>query len=678
MKHLKKICIIAIIALLLELIVFQVNSFCLIGKDAETEILNIENANLIGIEKYNDGYYIVSNEASIEFKGLNKEIKTIYFNIDSSRALLDTRIFYTDNTQKYYNEEYDLVRTKTVVEDVERTKYFVCHFSGKVGDLKFTIYNAKDTQIDSATIKINETVPYEINLVRLAVIFGVMLVIYLLFAIKEFSMPYDKKSSKHVFILQVTTFLFIILLSVYMINGQEKENLEFSRNIIDPYTGLMVDALEKGQVYLDYEPSEELKNLENPYDYTQRTKEGVSYLYDFAYYDGNYYVYFSILPIITLFLPFKIITGYYFPIGIACLIYAIIGAIYASLFTKEVLTKCFPKISVRKLVLGILFILFSSFLLFNVAFSRIYEMVAILGFALVMAGGFYFVTAFKKEKSNYLKLALSCTLLALAVSARPNLIFISLLIIPTLIEKIHQHIKQKEYKNLAKTLAAVAIPYTIIGMFIMFYNYIRFENPLEFGAQYQLTSNDMGKLGYRISTIPIGLWHYLWNPFQIDATFPFIYPIDSTPLYVGFYGSGCKGVGIFALNKIMYLLFLFPIFKDKMKRENKLTTKIILHLIITGLLMVAIITIMAASYGRYSLDFAWMFSLATLLFAIWIGDKIKENEFASKLYKTIVFILLASSFILNSLLSVSSEKPSFKIYNPVKYYELHSSICFWE
>lgn len=409
---------------------------------------------------------------------------------------------------------------------------------------------------------INTPVPYQVVWQRLLIVFGSVVAIYLLFSLPIFKQSYNEKNGMHVFLLQAVTILFALLVGVYSVQGGN-ELEAFSKQGTDAYTGLMVDALIQGQVHLTHEPSEELKQMENPYDYSARTNKKIDYLYDFAYYNGNYYVYFSILPIITLFLPFKLLTDYYFPIALACLLYAIIGVIYTSLFTKEVLKRHFPNITVRNIILGVLFMLFSSFLLFNIALSRIYEMVSILGYALVMAGSYYFLKSQTKEKVRYGYLALACTLLAMAVSARPNLLFISLLIVPTLIRRLTEFIQKKESKEIIKLIASVAIPYAVIGMGIMIYNYLRFDSIFEFGARYQLTSNDMGKLGYRLSTVPIGMWHYLWNPFQILGTFPFIYTVDSNPLYVGFYGSGCKGArSICAKPNNVYIIPITILFKE--------------------------------------------------------------------------------------------------------------------
>lgn len=130
MKQLKAIGCIAIFSLFLELIVFQINSFHLWGKDANYQELVLKNASITGMEANQDGSYnVLQSEASIEFKDLETNIETIYFDIEGTANTFETRIFYTDETAQYYNTEYDLVRTKMVAPEIERTKYFTCHFS---------------------------------------------------------------------------------------------------------------------------------------------------------------------------------------------------------------------------------------------------------------------------------------------------------------------------------------------------------------------------------------------------------------------------------------------------------------------------------------------------------------------------------------------------------------------
>lgn len=503
-----------------------------------------------------------------------------------------------------------------------------------------------------------------------------MLSVYLLFNLKTFDEIYDKNNPTHKYILQLIGVLFVFLVYVYAINGAGR--FEFSKTQGDIYNKTLVDSLINGKVNLDIEPTEELMNMEDPYDFTAREHENVGYLYDYAYYNGNYYVYFSVLPALTLFLPFKLITGYYLPISFACFIYGAIGAVFTLLFTKDILKKLFPNITFRWVTFGALFMMFSNFVLFNVTTSRVYELVSLMGYMLVMIGMYFVLKAWYEDKTNYKYLSIGCLSLALAVWARPNLLIVSLLLVPIGIEKLINLLKNKQNKEILKLILSVAIPYLIVAVGVMIYNYLRFDSIFEFGARYQLTSNNMGKLGYRISTIPIGIWHYLFNPFQMLATFPFIHSVDSNPLYIGYYGSTLKGVGIFSLNIVMYSLFLLPLLRKRIQQKNKRIWNTIIAITIVGITMMIAVILCAASYGRYSLDFAWMFVLSTILILLCIYDFIKEHDFAKKIFEIVVGACIILSIFFNSLESINSERNFFKVFNNTRYHKVKSSICFWE
>ena len=69
------------------------------------------------------------------------------------------------------------------------------------------------------------------------------------------------------------------------------------------------------------------------------------------------------------------------------------------------------------------------------------------------------------------------------------------------------------------------IPAAVIGLLLATYNYIRFDNPLEFGFRYG--QNVFFGSGDRIAALqfirPNLKWYYLTPP-TITAEFPFIFP----------------------------------------------------------------------------------------------------------------------------------------------------------
>lgn len=72
----------------------------------------------------------------------------------------------------------------------------------------------------------------------------------------------------------------------------------------------MAESILNGHLYLEYEDIDQrLVSMKNPYDPRAREEAGVYYHWDHAYYKGQYYMYFGIVPVFLLFLPYRILTG---------------------------------------------------------------------------------------------------------------------------------------------------------------------------------------------------------------------------------------------------------------------------------------------------------------------------------------------------------------------------------
>ena len=82
---------------------------------------------------------------------------------------------------------------------------------------------------------------------------------------------------------------------------------------------MLAQAMAKGQLYLEEEPPQWLKDMDDPYDKGARDEAqketGEPYLFDVAYHDGHYYVYFGVVPVLLFYLPFYLLTGRQFPHG---------------------------------------------------------------------------------------------------------------------------------------------------------------------------------------------------------------------------------------------------------------------------------------------------------------------------------------------------------------------------
>ena len=115
----------------------------------------------------------------------------------------------------------------------------------------------------------------------------------------------------------------------------------------------LVDAFEKGQVSLLDPVPQALLDVDNPYDWTQRTTMGESYKWDHLLYNGKYYSYYGITTVLTLFMPYHKITGKYFSTALATYIYSMIALIFIALIYISVVKNWFKKIPFRMTIMGL-------------------------------------------------------------------------------------------------------------------------------------------------------------------------------------------------------------------------------------------------------------------------------------------------------------------------------------
>lgn len=73
---------------------------------------------------------------------------------------------------------------------------------------------------------------------------------------------------------------------------------------------LLAESFLEGHLYIDYDDIDpKLLALDNPYDPDAREAADVSFHWDHAFYNGRYYMYFGVVPVFLLFLPYRFITG---------------------------------------------------------------------------------------------------------------------------------------------------------------------------------------------------------------------------------------------------------------------------------------------------------------------------------------------------------------------------------
>lgn len=647
----------------LEVYIFNFNSFRLKFKNYEEKYYNIFEDVLITDMLYNEetNAYIINGEnPTIEITNINSEIGTVKLNAE----LINTNkiaynLNYTDKTSKNYRT----LPHKYLVNNIERSKYTTCYLSGESNKIEICFQGEKNTEIKINDIQINTDVPFNFSLIRVLTLSLIFILAYKMIKDKTFNTPYTKENKKQTNIIYITI-MFFIFITVWV---------SFTTLITSSVHNEFTDAIINKRITLETQPSEELIALENPYDTTER--QGIDYIWDVALYDNLYYVYFGILPFLIISIPIKLILGYHLPTNLGVLFFSIFIIINLSKIVIHIFKRWFKNTNFNYLILALIGTLSGSLIFWINRRPLLYEFVLSAGVCF-STGAIYFMLKSTEDenKINYKYLFGASSCFSLAVACRPNQLLVSLIFIPTIIKILTNNIKQR--KHILKAFFSIGIPYIIIGILLMLYNYIRFESIFEFGTNYQLTVNDMGNLGYRLLTIPTGIITQLFKLPVTSNNFPFFIHQYDTISFFGYYYVEAFVCGLFILNPINFILF-FLIGLGKKIKEKEIYKFTCLFAIVASIMCIANI-VLAGTLQRYSMDYAWILNIASYLTLFIIVNNIKSKEIKRYILKIAIIItlfMLIANFIVGA---VVSENNLLESTYPNQYYNIRYNICFWE
>lgn len=284
----------------------------------------------------------------------------------------------------------------------------------------------------------------------------------------------------------------------------------------------LFDALMKHQLNIDVEPARELTEMLNPYDSTARDEAGFYYLWDRAYYNGNYYCYFGIAPVLLVYFPFYFITKTVPSAHTVCFIMSAVTVPVIAALTVKAQKLFLKKVNLPLLLLSVMTVEFGS-LVFTVQSSADMYYTAVQSgilflalFLLTTLWAYEEKTAARKSVSFFL----SAVSLVLLVLSRPNLALFGAMAVPIYLNVLF--CKEFSLKQKAAQVLSFAVPLCIGGVFVMWYNFARFGSAFEFGSSYQLTVHDVREYSLSLSLLIPTFYYYFTKLPTFTGIFPFI------------------------------------------------------------------------------------------------------------------------------------------------------------
>lgn len=329
---------------------------------------------------------------------------------------------------------------------------------------------------------------------------------------------------------------------------------------------VLAESILDGRVNLDYgDMDPRLLELDNPYDFAAR--DGIPYHWDHSFYKGQYYMYFGIVPVLLLFLPFRIVTGTSLTTYHATQVFTALFILGVFALFLLLAWKFF-----RKMSLSVYLSLSAAVSIMSVwyisAAPALYCTAIAAGICMEIWSLFFFVKAVwdsDGERQSTCMGVLGSLFGALAFGCRPTIALANILAIPMFVS----YLKKKNFNlKLWKQILAVLTPYVVIGFLLMAYNYARFENPFEFGQSYQLTVADQRNVSAQLNLIQAinGVLNSLFAYAPLGNSFPYLsfqsvlfnFPIWLVAILCLFPNSTLSTIRKNKLSGLMCVLFLLP------------------------------------------------------------------------------------------------------------------------
>lgn len=363
----------------------------------------------------------------------------------------------------------------------------------------------------------------------------------------------------------------------------------------------ITESFLNGHLYFDVEVDPALLELENPYDRDARAQAGVESrqwndMWDHAYYDGHYYMYFGVVPVLLLFMPYRLVTGQALTTYHATQIFGAFYIVGIFLLFAYLTKKFFPKMPLM------IYLLLSTAVVgmsmwYCVDFPALYCTAIMSALCMMIWSLYFFVRAVFDEnitKKTFIFAALGSLLGALAFGCRPTIALGNLLVLPLLFTFI---CRRKLTPVQWCYTALCALPYVVVAAGLMWYNNARFDNPFEFGQSYQMTVADQTMYGNLLADIN---WENVGIVMK-DALFR----ADSGPL----------DYGIFVTFPILFLGLIGAVRKGSRGYLIKSGLGLVIPFAVLTVLLILVITVLWTPYllPRYTMDYLWLMGIILFL-----------------------------------------------------------------
>ncbi len=380
--------------------------------------------------------------------------------------------------------------------------------------------------------------------------------------------------------------------------------------------GALAHSLLNGRLDLTQDPPIAMQEMTNPYDTAARQQAAPDALWDVAYYQGRYYVYFGIVPCLLFQLPFEALTGVRdLPPSLPMILLSWLFLLAVFGCVKQAARCWFPDMSAAVYLLLCTGIGSSSQIYYLLLRPSTYEYAILSGATFVMLALWQWLLAANQPAEKHgrilFHLVLGSLCMALVAGCRPQMVLFAVLCLPIFWQRYLREKRLCTRQGIAEALAFI-LPVVLVAIGLMWYNAARFGSPFDFGANYNLTSNDMTRRGFSVGRTAPAVLTFLFGIPGVQAVFPYLTAVKMQTNYMGltitelFYG------GSFACLPLLWGLAALPLAHRRLASKRDLQTFV--RLVLGCMLVLAVLDCqMAGMLYRYQSDWLGPLLLAAAL-----------------------------------------------------------------
>jgi hypothetical protein len=422
----------------------------------------------------------------------------------------------------------------------------------------------------------------------------------------------------------------------------------------------LTDSLLQGHLHLAEKPAPQLLALPDPYDPVANEKFR---LLDASLYRGRYYVYFGIAPVLTLYLPWRLLTGGSLSDDIAVTLFSMGGYVFSCLLLFLLIKASRLRVPWFLQIAAVFALGFGGAALIILRRPLVYE-VAVSAAYCFLLGGLYFLARqiLRPDRGRWLP-AVAAVFLGLAVASRPHCA------IAALIALIFYGLFLRRTLNLSGRswyahLAVFAVPLGVAAMLIAWYNYARFDNIFEFGMRYQLTIRNQVK-EFRTGLSPAAwpqdiaasVYYFLICPPVFMPRFPFFtlngaaQPFGNPNLLRANYFQE-PVVSILLLSPLCLVPFTLLSLLRRRKELLPEVKTVVRMVLLCGVAMFAAVICFRVASARYELDFVPALAIVGLFFCLWLHAHLPSGR-TQTMAAVLTIAICAWASLFNVALSIN-------------------------